>query len=97
MTQESDLHKQIKRGKDAEKVLNNPLIAEALEGMRESMHSGWARSGFNDKNGRNECYIMLRAIDSFDAQLKCWVTNGKAAETTLEKLGKKLKKLIPMR
>lgn len=89
-----ELAETIAKGSEAEILLKNPLLKEVLESMRKAQHEGIERSKFSDKEGREECYKMLRTITAFEDNLKHMVSNGKAASTILENIGKTVKKIV---
>ena len=84
-----DLEIKIKAGKKSEMVLKE--IKDVINEMRQSQQEGIATSKYKDVDGREECYRMLRVIDSFENHIIKRIKDGKAAETALSKAGKAIK------
>lgn len=67
----------IRKGKEAEGLLNNPVIKDAFEGVRKQLENGWKNSKVNDQVLREECYRMLHCLEAVRTQLTTYVNGGK--------------------
>lgn len=83
----------VRRGERARQLLKDPLIAEAIEGMRKKMYDAIESSKFKDEQARLEAYYMLRTISLFEKSFAQMVNDGKMAKGRLEGLSKAVKRV----
>ena len=71
------------RGKEAARLLDDPLLKEAFEEIEKYQTFRWRHSG-DDEAGweaRSDAHTALRGLDLFKNQLVSFVTTGRMAET----------------
>jgi hypothetical protein len=71
------------RGKDAARLLEDPILKAAFEEIEKYQISRW-RSSVDDEKGwdiREDAHGVLKGLDAFRNQLLSFVTTGKIAET----------------
>lgn len=78
---------EIQRGREADRLLEDPLLKEALEEIEKFHISRWRTSGSDEKGWtiREEAHMALMGLDLFREQLTSFVTTGKIAETKLNR------------
>lgn len=77
MTMQRSERETIARADDAEAILGNPLIAEALDSYEQELVAAWKNSKSGDAAGRESIHRMLQAQAHFRAYLLQVVTTGK--------------------
>ena len=90
---EVELHAQKQRGIRAKQILDDELIKKAFHDIRESIFDKIAQSSFKQQDDREDCYRMLRAIESFEGKFKQYINTGKVAEDKLNPLMKVVKRV----
>lgn len=83
MTDEYKLRKQQDRGARAEAVLNNELVVEAFAAIEAELMKAWQHSAADEKEQRDNAYMMFRLLQNFKAQFSQAVHTGKAAQKQL--------------
>ncbi len=74
---------EVDRGKNAERLLDDPVLKEAFDEIEKYQVSRWRSSG-NDSHGwdvREEAHSILLGLDAFKDQLFSFITTGRMAET----------------
>lgn len=75
----------VQRGKDAERLLEHPLLKEAFEEIEKYQISRWravvSLASDDAWRVREETQNILVGLDAFREQLLSFVTTGKMAET----------------
>ncbi len=79
-----------RRGRQAEELLDHPLLTEALAAMRSNCLSEWEKAPSRDVDGRERLWTMIKLIGLFEGHLKSYVTDGKFATEKLAKLEKSI-------
>lgn len=88
MREKADLISDLQVGERAKQVLNDPMVQDAINGMREAVFHNIRTSHHSKSEEREDLYKMLRAIDEFEKQFTQKINGGKKAKTLLEKLFK---------
>jgi hypothetical protein len=70
---------EISRGQEAKRILENPLLVEALEAVRERCRSLSERSLPSQKDVREGAYYLLAATNELERHLTSFATTGKLA------------------
>lgn len=79
------LENSINRGKEAQRVLSEPVLVEAFENL-ESLYTGeWKNSAFVEKDKRESAFLMFTALGDLKRQLVAFVTDGQMSEARLKK------------
>ncbi len=73
------------RGREAELLMNNPMLVEALSSIREGLEKVWRNSPIPDVEVREEAFRELKLLNLFETHLTKTMTTGKmaASEETL--------------
>lgn len=85
MTDESKLREQISRGEEAARLLENPVLKEALEAAERDIVEVWKKSDVHDEVGQRMCKLSLRAQQNLRQWLVIYLNEGKAATHELLK------------
>lgn len=76
---------EIKRGEQAAQVLENPLFAEAVTKVRESIVQSMTASAFGDATTHNKLVIALQLLDQIEKRLKDVIATGKMSAIQTDK------------
>lgn len=76
---ELDKRNRIERGKEAEKLLNHPLIKEFLSSAERAIIQQWSNSDVHDIEGQRTCRIALRCQENLKSQFNKCIASGKQA------------------
>lgn len=80
---EVELQKQKQRGDRARQLMDDKLICGAFSDIRENIYKKISASTFDQSKEREDCYMMLRAIETFEGQFRKHINTGRAAEEKL--------------
>jgi hypothetical protein len=96
MTDESKLRKQQERGDRAKRLLENELLVEAFEKIEADILDKWQNSAADEKEQRDNAYLMHRLLQNLKAQIKQIVITGDGATKELLRLNdpSKIRRLI---
>lgn len=83
---EAELERQKQRGIRAKQLLDDELIKGAFHDIRENIYQKIGSSSFDQSKEREDCYHMLRAVETLEGVFKRHINTGKAA---VDKLGLK--------
>ena len=72
--------KRIKKGADAERLLNDPIIQEVFEKLESHYNNAWVSSGLDDTQKRETMFLALRALGEFKLELESLILGGKLAQ-----------------
>lgn len=75
----------IKRGELAQALLNNPLLTEILEGLKDTYIERWLSSNPEDVEGRERLFIAVNVVDDFSRNLRVVVENGKLTKAIFKR------------
>lgn len=73
------------RGDHAARLLNDPLLRDAFDQVRQGIHEAWARAPLRDREGQHELKLMLKLLHDVEANLQRVVENGKLARLEIER------------
>lgn len=68
--------KKARKADDAKMLLNNPLLKEALNTLKETCFYNIETSAHDQSDQREDLYYMLRCISAFERQLKQYIKDG---------------------
>lgn len=91
-----NLEKDVARAKEAEAIIENALVKEALDLIRSNLLAEIENSKVTDKDGRENAYRMLKVVSEFRRYFFTIMQTGKVAEhelTRLEKLNQKVRSI----
>lgn len=81
MTQEERLDRGIK----AERIINDPLYADAYEQVKAAILSAWESAPVRDREGQHELKLMLKALGDVRAVFERAITDGKIVADDLKR------------
>lgn len=97
MSEELKLRQQMAEAERARQLLEDPMIVAALDDMRNTVYTNIRTSSFRQKEEREYLYLQLKAIDEFERKFKLRIQNGRLAESRLEELKRKVKRVVNLR
>lgn len=74
----------VRRGDSAHRLLNDPLLSEALKGIKDEIYAKWAATSPADKDGREHYWRLHEAASTFERCLLSYIASGEAALKQLE-------------
>ena len=90
MTDETEL--EIIRGRDAQALIQHPLLVEAFEAVESEVMHQWKNSPARDEAGREKLWLSLKLLQKVRSQLESVIQTGQVAEVTLaQRLGQRLR------
>lgn len=87
---EKETKERIKRGAKAKQLLNDPMIQEFLEELRNDLFHNIRTSHFKDVDEREELYKMLRIADRFEQMFILHINTGKLAQSRFDQMKEKV-------
>lgn len=75
------------RGREADRILENPLVVEAFLTIEEFYMAKFRNSKATESDLREECHRTLYCLDQFRAQLRSIMTTGQFSEVALKAEG----------
>jgi hypothetical protein len=83
MGEEQQLRYESDRGRRAQELLDDDLLKEAFNTLKEQLKNQWADSPVRDTEGREKLWLMLKLLESVEGHLSTVVTTGKMASIQL--------------
>lgn len=77
------LEEQAQRGVDARKLMEHPLLVEALATIEQDIQAKWRDSPARDVEGREQLWTQLKLINRLRAEIFQIAEHGKVAEASL--------------
>lgn len=87
------LNKDVQRATRAKQLLDDPMIQEIMVSMRHNLHRKIETSEYKNADEREECYRMLRTLESFEGQFKKIMQSGTSATETLTAMQRVVKRV----
>lgn len=88
------LDKEIQRADEARRIMETPMVKEALDLIEKDILTGLMRSGIGDRDVHHELVLMLQTHKRFVDHFKNALETGKLARIQKESLMDKAKKLV---
>ena len=88
MNEEQRARDAINKGDAAERIMRDPAVISALDGMRQKVYHNIATSHHKQTEERETLYLMLKAIEGFEREFKDAINGGKKAKSRLANLFK---------
>jgi len=86
------LEYEIRRGERAEALLQDELLNDALETIKQGYMEKWLDSPERDVEGRERLRLMVKTVDRLKSELQTVLDTGKIAKQTLrQRIGERLK------
>ena len=80
-----DKEKEIQRGQQAKRILEDPIYIEALQKVSQELDQEWINSPIRDTEGREKIYMMKKMLNVLHVQLKSVMETGKLATKQVDK------------
>lgn len=84
----------IRRGVEAERVLNEPLLKEAFEKVEAQIVASLKTSRLIDAEQDRQLILQLKALALVRSQIEQVVQTGKLAQIEKESLGSRIRRLV---
>lgn len=81
-----DLTKDIRRGEEAQRLLENPIFREAVDGIKAAIIEKWEICPIRDYEGQKELKLMLKLLNDLESNIIKVVSSGKIADFDLKSL-----------
>ena len=83
---------EIQRGERAEALLQDELLNDCLETIKQGYMEKWQESPERDVEGRERIRLMVKTVDLLRAELRSVLDTGKVAKATLrQRIGERLR------
>jgi hypothetical protein len=80
-----DLQNDIDRAGNAARLLTDPLLAEALQAIRNEVVRTWVDCPARDQEGKEALWQLARTADKFETLLRGYIESGKLATAELKR------------
>ena len=80
--------KEITKGKNAERILNDKLFKESFTYLRELYLNEWENSPARDKEARESLWVAIKMLGTVEGHLQTVMQTGKLANRQIEDLAK---------
>ena len=68
------------RERKAQNLINDPLLNESFDVLREDLMNRWIHSGSTDLEARESIWLAIRLLDKIDGHIKSIVETGHMAK-----------------
>ena len=82
--EEPNLLLEADRGRQAQDLLEHPLLQEALQTLRSEFKEAWANSPARDSEGREKLWQLHALVGKFESHLTQVLQTGQLARLQLE-------------
>ena len=80
--------KEITKGKNAERILNDELFKKSFTYLRELYLNEWENSPARDKEARESLWVAIKMLGTVEGHLQTVMQTGKLANRQIEELAK---------
>ena len=80
--------KEITKGKNAERILNDELFKKSFTYLRELYLNEWEKSPARDKEARESLWVAIKMLGTVEGHLQTVMQTGKLANRQIEDLAK---------
>jgi len=84
-----DKDKQIRQGKQAERLLSDPLLKQAFEDLLELYKQEIFNTKFTEDDKRTYLWVAYNLVDKIRGHLQSIMTSGKLTQQELDDLNKR--------
>jgi len=74
----------VSRAEHAQRLLQDELLAEAMQAIKNEVQRAWIDCPQRDKEGKEALWQLAKTADKFEALLKGYVETGKLASANLK-------------
>jgi hypothetical protein len=86
MIDEIALTKATERAAQAQRLLDDKMLAEAFKGLEEAYTAAWRATTIDDVSGREKLFLAINVVGKVRDHLVAVVNNGKLAQAELKDL-----------
>lgn len=79
------MEQDLERARHAQALLDNPLLTEILDGMKDGYVRTWLSSRSEDIETRERLYLQAQLVDEFAKELRIIVENGAITKAILKR------------
>ncbi len=79
-----ELNEELRRGAEAERLLENPLLQECFTKIRDGIIQSMNASAFGDESSHHHLVIALQLATQIEKQLQDIATTGRMAKLQLK-------------
>lgn len=72
-----------RRGDEARRILQEPLLVEAFDEIEKELTQAWMQSPARDAEGREKTWLMVKLLHRVHGHLESVMANGQMAKATL--------------
>ena len=87
MNDEASLHQEVKQGRDAEYLLENPVFQQTFDYLKDVYFKAWEQTSVEDSQSRENVWMMYKTLDTVHGHIKTYADTGKLAKKQLEDMG----------
>ena len=87
MNDEASLHQEVKQGRDAEYLLDNPVFQQTFDYLKDAYFKAWEQTSVEDSQSRENVWMMYKTLDTVHGHIKTYADTGKLAKKQLEDMG----------
>ena len=80
-----ETEKEIQRGQQAKRILEDEIFVEAIQKVSAELDQEWINSPIRDTEGREKIYMMKKLLNVLHVQLKSVMETGKLATKQVDK------------
>ena len=66
----------LQREEHAQRLLNDELLQEAFDTLREDLMNRWIHSGSTDSEARESIWLAIRLLERIDGHIKAIIETG---------------------
>jgi hypothetical protein len=88
------LDQEIRRAQEAELLMSNPMLREALETIRKTLNSELLRADLNNPDRLKTLVMHTQVVNSFEKLLKTTMETGKLARIQKETLAQQARSIL---
>lgn len=82
-------HDEQERGRQAQELMNSPLLAETLDAIEREVIEQWEKCPARDQEGKEALWQLFKTSKKFRAILLGYIDTGKLAAEQLKRFDKK--------
>jgi hypothetical protein len=86
LTDEFALTRATERASQAQRLLDDPMLAESFKGLEEAYTAAWRATTIDDVSGREKLFLAINVVGKVRDHLTAIVSNGKLAAKELKDL-----------
>lgn len=72
------------RAAHAKRLMEDPLLKEALANIRDAAIEAWERTGAEQKEAREIAYLTMKVVGRVKVELESIIVNGKIAANRIQ-------------